>query len=665
MQIHGWNWTGVKSRVVDVLVVIALVAWMLLLATAAFAQNPAVIIPGPIPTLTANCTIQRNGANNDWTCAAAAGASQPLTDSSGLIANSVDATKILAFQLSGLTTGTTRTWTIPDANITIPSTIASLGANTFTGLQTANAGLAATTGTFSSTLAVTGAFSVAGGTAVTSSTNIAQKNANETVTGAWTFSDDFKTTGLLNVSDSSTMRLSGSSVSGFGGLIDLRGHTHATLPSSMTLTAVGASGVTVTAPVTSLSGLLTVSGFGTHSFNAGGTGDQELFIRNTTSGVAARSGIRIGNNDNTAIGQLLGYSSTYTTSGAEVASGVMLRSLGAGGLSLTAADASGDVRIYSRNALAATFGASQLANFTGGIETTSYIAVTSGQRIYPDGGGDTYIVEQSSNTLRVVAGGSGGVDLTSGATSWAAVSDQRLKADLTPITSAAWKLGQIRALTGRYAADASDVRRSFLIAQDVRAVLPEAVSTLADGMFTLRYTDVIPLLVGGVNEIESRLAVVEKQLGISVTTKAATEGIKLTEARTRVDRVAAAETARVQREASEAAALKAKQDAAKAQADKLAAAQAARQAIRTRLAACDADNAIIVVQGGKAETCEKSDADRAERKAMQTEAAAAKAKADAADAEQRKQELARCVALNAKIKTQGGTPVACTTGEVR
>jgi len=133
-------------------------SFVLVLATgmSASAQAPYAIIPGPVPALSANCTIQRDGSNTGWACNAAVGVSQPLTDSLSLIADGADPTKVLAMQLSGITTATTRTWTIPDANLTIPSTIASLGANTFTALQTANGGIAATTVTASSTLAVTG-----------------------------------------------------------------------------------------------------------------------------------------------------------------------------------------------------------------------------------------------------------------------------------------------------------------------------------------------------------------------------------------------------------------------------------------------------------------------------------------------------------------------------
>jgi hypothetical protein len=170
-----------------------LIACLVWLNAVAPASAQAVIVPSPIPALTNNCTLKWQTATSDWVCSSAAAASQPLTDSLGLIADNLDATKILALQLSGLTTATTRTWTIPDANITFPTTIASLATNTFTGLQTMNGGFASTTGTLSSTLAVTGAatFSSTVGVtgAISSATSVALtgafNNLGTITTGVW------------------------------------------------------------------------------------------------------------------------------------------------------------------------------------------------------------------------------------------------------------------------------------------------------------------------------------------------------------------------------------------------------------------------------------------------------------------------------------------------
>ena len=137
---------------------------------------------------------------------------------------------------------------------------------------------------------------------------------------------------------------------------------------------------------------------------------------------------------------------------------------------------------------------------------SSDLMIAATKKFYLDGGGNTYIVENSANVIRCVAGGSGGVDLLSGATAWASASDERLKTDLKPIVDALTKVSSLRSVTGRFKDDDSDFRRSFLIAQDVQKVLPEAVTRTDDGELTLRYTEVIPLLVAAINELEARVA---------------------------------------------------------------------------------------------------------------------------------------------------------------
>jgi hypothetical protein len=104
-----------------------------------------------------------------------------------------------------------------------------------------------------------------------------------------------------------------------------------------------------------------------------------------------------------------------------------------------------------------------------------------------------FIVYNNSNT---------GQYQSYGATSWTATSDERLKTNLVPIENAVQKVSTLRAVTGRYKTDEENVSRSFLIAQDVQAVLPEAVDVQDDEIQTLglRYTETIPLLVAAIKE---------------------------------------------------------------------------------------------------------------------------------------------------------------------
>jgi len=134
-------------------------------------------------------------------------------------------------------------------------------------------------------------------------------------------------------------------------------------------------------------------------------------------------------------------------------------------------------------------------------------------RIASQGSGADVNINFTDNVLRnywfggnnggaYVVSGTNGVRLAEGGTSWASDSDERVKDIIEPITNAAEKVSTLRAVIGKYKTDEEGTRRAFLIAQDVQAVLPEAVVAQSDeiGTLSLAYTEVIPLLVAAIKE---------------------------------------------------------------------------------------------------------------------------------------------------------------------
>ena len=127
-------------------------------------------------------------------------------------------------------------------------------------------------------------------------------------------------------------------------------------------------------------------------------------------------------------------------------------------------------------------------------------------------------VADNNNTVYIINQSTLGVFMANGASAWSGLSDERAKDIIEPIQDAANKVSQLRAVIGKYKVDEKGKRRSFLIAQDVQAVLPEAVS-IADpetGHLGLAYTDVIPLLTAALQEalveiasLKARVAVLE------------------------------------------------------------------------------------------------------------------------------------------------------------
>lgn len=164
-----------------------------------------------------------------------------------------------------------------------------------------------------------------------------------------------------------------------------------------------------------------------------------------------------------------------------------------------AIDSSGNLLVGATNA----YGTSSAGNthIAGGSSQQLFLrhtAATVGKywKLGPDNG---------TNNMTVMNNSGVGVYMTDGANTWSSTSDERLKTDLIPIENGLDKVNSLRSVTGRFKTDEEGVSRSFLIAQDVQAVLPEAVSMQDDELGTLgvAYTEVIPLLVSSIKELKA------------------------------------------------------------------------------------------------------------------------------------------------------------------
>ena len=106
----------------------------------------------------------------------------------------------------------------------------------------------------------------------------------------------------------------------------------------------------------------------------------------------------------------------------------------------------------------------------------------------------------------ISAGAAAGVYLNgTAATSWTSASDERLKDIIEPISNAIAKVGSLRAVIGKFKFDENNTRKPFLIAQDIQAVLPEAVDASNPEKLGVAYTDIIPLLVAAIKELTAEV----------------------------------------------------------------------------------------------------------------------------------------------------------------
>ena len=403
---------------------------------------------------------------------------------------------------------------------------------TVTGAATLSNTLAVTgAATLSNTLAVTGAATLSNTLAVTGATTLSSTVATGalTITGAATYTTSLKSTtalatpGALSATQATAFAstVSGASIMGFGTTNDVALMNRA----GTVVLGIGPNTTTV-----NMTGLLTVSGFGTSSFSAGGTGSNTLIIRNTTAGVANYGELRIPNDTNINVGLALhAYSSTYTTSGPEVASGVHLYGNGVGGLSISANNASGAIRFYSgglteRARLAANgeyyLGSSMTAvnsglwteHFSGAV----YYGMTLNETASTSGAGLISFNMAGTQKGSIVFTGTTGVVFNT-------TSDARLKMDMgVAITVDVLRRTVIHDFD--WIADGSRARGVF--AQEAYAVAPFAVSVGSDEMkdghlakpWSVDYSKFVPDLIVGwqqhdatISQLAARIAALESQ----------------------------------------------------------------------------------------------------------------------------------------------------------
>jgi hypothetical protein len=138
------------------------------------------------------------------------------------------------------------------------------------------------------------------------------------------------------------------------------------------------------------------------------------------------------------------------------------------------------------------------------INSNLYIGNSAGTAAYNvriDGFSDKIYFAWNNGTADVNS-----ISYAYGGTAWVQTSDETLKDIIEPITDAANKVSTLRAVIGKFKTEEEGIRHPFLIAQDVQAVLPEAVyvnKSRVEGepdTLGIGYTDVIPLLVAAIKE---------------------------------------------------------------------------------------------------------------------------------------------------------------------
>lgn len=138
----------------------------------------------------------------------------------------------------------------------------------------------------------------------------------------------------------------------------------------------------------------------------------------------------------------------------------------------------------------------------------------------PSTGGTGYVGNINSATVFQIAynSTSAGVQLSSGATSWGTFSDSRLKNITGTYTNALNDIAQIQPVKFTWKSDENSKPQVGVIAQSVENVVPEAVDSTTiemDGTekyLTVRYTELIPLMIASIQELKAQLDTVKAEL---------------------------------------------------------------------------------------------------------------------------------------------------------
>ena len=85
-------------------------------------------------------------------------------------------------------------------------------------------------------------------------------------------------------------------------------------------------------------------------------------------------------------------------------------------------------------------------------------------------------------------------------------SDERLKDNIQPLGSTLNKLHQIEAKTYSFKKDEEHTPKIGVLAQEVQAVFPELVTEGADGILSVNYQGLVPVLINAINEQELKMS---------------------------------------------------------------------------------------------------------------------------------------------------------------
>ena len=126
--------------------------------------------------------------------------------------------------------------------------------------------------------------------------------------------------------------------------------------------------------------------------------------------------------------------------------------------------------------------------------TAVYMAEDKGATVYAAGLNLNSFLITATSTILTLSG-----DLTIN-------SDERLKDNIQPLGSTLNKLHQIEGKTYSFKKDEEHTPKIGVLAQEVQAVFPELVTEGADGILSVNYQGLVPVLINAINEQDAKMS---------------------------------------------------------------------------------------------------------------------------------------------------------------
>lgn len=117
----------------------------------------------------------------------------------------------------------------------------------------------------------------------------------------------------------------------------------------------------------------------------------------------------------------------------------------------------------------------------------------------------------TDSPTRLVSVGNPGDGSSAIANQWETYSDRRIKTSISALDKGLDVITKLKPVKFKYKNDNTKRTRFGLIAQDVIGILPEVVSS-SDGIYSIDYNMIIPILINAINELSERIKVLEEKV---------------------------------------------------------------------------------------------------------------------------------------------------------